>query len=464
MNHQTPTRLDSLSLSNFRCFSNFSIQFDEKLTVIVAPNAGGKTAVLDAVAVSLRLLVDTLQTKAGSLGFAPGDIRLQLSSERSMEPMLPTRFDASGHIGGEKLEWSRQIESVRRRARTTTPEAKSLKNAATQLRKLTQAYVDAPQAACPVLPLLAYYGTGRLFGIHRLTNKKKSKGNPHTSRFNGYEDCLSSSSRYKFFVDWFERFSREAQQELSSGIASAHHPGQRLRAVKNAVNVLLAPSQWGDLAWDFAEGTITATHPDHGTLPVDRLSDGIRNMIGLAADIAHRCVRLNPQFMDRAAFETHGIVLIDEIDMHLHPEWQQLVLPALCAAFPMVQFIVTTHSPQVLTTVKQQSIRMLTQYTGGLWTAAEPREETKGVQSSSALAGVMHVDPIPPVQEARDLSRYQQLIQLRQHESEEGANLRALLDTHFGPHHPLVLDCDRLIRLEDFKAKLPVQKPSQPTE
>lgn len=395
MNHHTPTRLDSLSLSNFRCFANFNIEFDEKLTVVVAPNGGGKTAVLDAVAVSLRLLVDTLQTKAGSLGFAPGDIRLQLSSERTMEPMLPTRFDAAGHIGGEKLEWSRKIESIQRRARTTTSEAKSLKNAAIQLRKLTQAYVDAPQTACPVLPLLAYYGTGRLFGVHRLTNKKRSKGKPQTSRFNGYEDCLSSSSRYKFFVDWFERFSREAQQELSSGVASAHQPAQRLRAVKNAVNALLAPSHWGDLAWDFAEGTITATHPDHGTLPVDWLSDGIRNMIGLAADIAHRCVRLNPQFMDRAAFETHGIVLIDEVDMHLHPEWQQLVLPALCEAFPCMQFIVTTHSPQVLSTVRKENVRILEKDSEGGWFARKPEHSPLSQESGDVLAAVMRVNPIP---------------------------------------------------------------------
>lgn len=433
MNHHTPTRLDSLSLSNFRCFTDFNIQFDEKLTVIVAPNGGGKTAVLDAVAVSLRLLVDTLQTKAGSLGFAPGDIRIQLSSERTMEPMLPTRFDAAGHIGGEKLEWCRQIESVRRRARTTTPEAKSLKNAATQLRKLTQAYVDAPQAACPVLPLVAYYGTGRLFGVHRLTNKKKGNGNPQTSRFNGYEDCLSSSSRYKFFVDWFERFSREAQQELSSGVASAHHPAQRLRAVKNAVNALLAPSQWGDLAWDFAEGTITATHPDHGTLPVDWLSDGIRNMIGLAADIAHRCVRLNPQFMDRAAFETHGIVLIDEVDMHLHPEWQQLVLPALCAAFPMVQFIVTTHSPQVLTTVRKENIRILRKDPVAGWTAPSPEQSPLAQESGDALAEVLGVHPIPASSDAQKqllqaVHDYEQLVRGGMETSPPALAVKATLD------------------------------------
>jgi predicted ATP-binding protein involved in virulence len=65
--------------------------------------------------------------------------------------------------------------------------------------------------------------------------------------------------------------------------------------------------------------------------------------------------------------------MIDEVDMHLHPEWQQLVLQALQDAFPLIQFIVTTHSPQVLTTVKRENIRILTQHPDGLWSASVPR-------------------------------------------------------------------------------------------
>jgi predicted ATP-binding protein involved in virulence len=94
-----------------------------------------------------------------------------------------------------------------------------------------------------------------------------------------------------------------------------------------------------------------AHHDQHGELSVALLSDGIRNMIGMVADIAFRATKLNPQFGFLAAKETPGVVLIDEVDMHLHPEWQQVVLQSLTTAFPALQFIVTTHSPQVLTTV-----------------------------------------------------------------------------------------------------------------
>jgi predicted ATP-binding protein involved in virulence len=412
---QAPTRIDKIELENFRCFPKLVVEFDKKLTVLVAPNGGGKTALLEGVSIALRLFVDTLLTKQGSSGFAHADIRLQLSAERTMEAILPTCFNASGAIGGKSLQWSRQIDSDRHRAKTTLTRAAELKTAALELRKHLQEYTEKQRADSPLLPLVAYYGTGRLFGAHKLTQKRQHKGASHTSRTNGYDECLSSSSRYKFFLDWFERFSKELQQELSTGIPSPHQPGQRLKAVKAAVDAVLKPTQWEGLVWDFVENMLAATHPSHGTLPVDWLSDGIRNTLGLVADIAHRCVRLNPQFGERAALETHGIILIDEIDMHLHPEWQQLVLPALSEAFPCMQFIVTTHSPQVLSTVRKENVRILEKDSEAGWCVRTPEHSPLSQESGDVLATVMGVNPIPIASELQSdlletVHDYEQLI------------------------------------------------------
>ena len=79
----------------------------------------------------------------------------------------------------------------------------------------------------------------------------------------------------------------------------------------------------------------------------------------MAADIAYRMARLNPDLGENVALQTPGVVLIDEVDMHLHPSWQQTVINDLTRAFPLVQFIVTTHSPQLLTSVPPESIRIL---------------------------------------------------------------------------------------------------------
>jgi predicted ATP-binding protein involved in virulence len=110
----------------------------------------------------------------------------------------------------------------------------------------------------------------------------------------------------------------------------------------------------------------------------------------------------------------------------------------------------------VLTTVKGESIRILSQSPEGKWSALPASEQTKGDESATVLATVMGVDPVPPVPEAEDLRRYRHLIETQQHDTPQARNLRQRLEDHFGPQHHLMLDCDRMIRLAQFKAKLPI--------
>lgn len=191
------------------------------------------------------------------------------------------------------------------------------------------------------------------------------------------------------------------------------------------------------------------------------LSDGIRSMLTLVADIAFRTVKLNPNLGPFAATHTHGIVLIDEVDMHLHPAWQQTVLSSLCEAFPRVQFIVTTHSPQVLTSVESASIRAIEadvdSETGQRqFIVKSGFPQTKGVASSDLLTQIMGVSPVPDIPEARMVSEYHALIQQNLHDTDEGIELRTKLIAHFSENHPVIRECDRMIRLQGFKLKLPI--------
>ena len=455
---RTPTRLNSLLLRNYRCFPELEVRFHPALTVVVAPNGSGKTAILDAVAVALRLFVDTIQSRLGSLGFDHDDIRLQLGPDGTMNPALPTSFEADGSISECPLTWSRTLESDKPRAKTTFVDALSLKEAATTLRKHLQDFNDAKRTDSPVLPIFAYYGTGRLFGAHKLT-KKKAKAGGGTNRLLGYEDCLSSASRYKYFQDWFERFSRVAQQEKTDGKSSPHAPREKLEAVTSAVNALLEPSGWQNLSWDFADNQIVATHPEHGTLPVDHLSDGIRNMIGMVGDIAHRCTRLNPQLGAQAARQTHGIVMVDEVDMHLHPEWQHVVIQSLRDAFPMIQLIVTTHSPQVVSTVKPESLRVLRRDAAGKWIADDNVPNTYGHSNSRSLEAVMggraYPEHLPAVAELRE---YQRLVGADQHDSPRALELRTNLEAVWGKHDPELQLADVGIRKNEALRKFRAQR------
>ncbi len=146
----------------------------------------------------------------------------------AVESMLPTSLTAYGFVADQSLLWSRQLDSTESRAKTTIADASLLKDVGQALRVHLQNYVDEKRTDSPTLPLVAYYGTGRLFGAHR---KKTPVDNP-TSRLLGYDDCLTSASRYKHFEDWFERFSGEAQQERIDGQSAGHSPQEKLQAVK----------------------------------------------------------------------------------------------------------------------------------------------------------------------------------------------------------------------------------------
>ena len=178
-----------------------------------------------------------------------------------------------------------------------------------------------------------------------------------------------------------------------------------------------------------------ARHRAHGELPVEQLSDGIRNMIGMVADMAFRAVKLNPQFGEQAALQTPGIVMVDEVDMHLHPEWQQVVLQGLNQAFPLVQFIVTTHSPQVISTIPKECVRLLGLGADGQTVATIPVSDTYGMPSHRVLERVMHVNPQPPVHELEDLNELTRLVDQGQGENLRAVELMEQLRSQLGQGH-----------------------------
>jgi predicted ATP-binding protein involved in virulence len=468
---RNPVKLSRLGLRDYRCFRFIDIDFHPQVTVLVAPNGAGKTSILDAIAVAYGPFVGAFDEATGK-HFETRDIRQTAMRETASNEMEyaahGTRLQAEGNIPGSVIDslsegmssvWARSLSSSPK-AKTTIKDAKSL----VEYGKRLQEAARTPGVQV-LLPLITYYGTGRLWQQKKLTESKKSQ---RTSRTVGYTDCLDPASSYKSFVEWFRYWcvsSKEARikaLEMGESLTVSEFD-HFIKSVSQAVNACIAPAGWCDIDFSLAKESLVAHHPEFGELPVEQLSDGIRNMIGMVADIAFRATKLNGHLGQRAAQETPGIVLIDEVDMHLHPEWQQAVIPSLTKAFPKLQFIVTTHSPQVLSTVESDSVRVIYNIrdpeSGHIFTrVARPEWQTKGVASADLLARIMNVNPVPDVAESRWVNQYQALIQQNLHESIEGLALRHKLQQHFGDAHPLMLECNRLIRLQSFKQRLPRHK------
>lgn len=500
-------QIDHINLKNYRCFSALRVEFHPQMTVLVAPNGQGKTTILDAIKVALWPFVagfDLGSTTNDVTSILIDDVRREQVAVHEMDWRLPAEIFASGQMQVRQLvndgtlsnpqpqptgaqpdlasnfdsncPWQcvRYRDSVKKGTKTKDVIPAKALNINETAKALEQRIFSGERKSPDDLPMLGYYGTGRLWAQKKLTAVHE-KADSHTqSRTFAYRDCLDPASSYKHFAVWFSRIHqsyfqaqiRNLEKNLPLHADVPYGLIAPFKAVQQAVDAILKThTGWHTLEYSAEHQELVLNHDQHGELKVSQLSDGIRNMLALVGNIAYRCYKLNAHLGEAAPQRTHGVVMIDEVDMHLHPSWQQTVLTDLMAAFPKLQFIVTTHSPQVLTSVDASCIRLLRQEigpdTGKQQTIVEPiTVQTKGVASSDLLAQIMGVDPIPDVPEARRLSAYHALIEQNLHESAEGHALRIRLDAHFGADHPVMLECNRMIRLQGFKQKLPLPKRS----
>ncbi len=458
-------KLESVSVKNFRCYKSITLDLHPQLTVLVANNGGGKTTLLDAIRIGLWPylkgfdLAYTAQANAHNR-IDISDILL-LKSGQEMARQLPTEVITKGDYGDSTKQWIVYKNKETKGSKNITDTSGTAINKFAQQQQEQIRHLNEP----PInLPVFGYYGTGRLWN-----NKKKKSIDESSSNIRtfAYDDCLNPASSYKQFKEWFtDKSIQELESQISQLKANKNsfeiepEIENPILVVRKAVDVLLKGTGWKNLHYSQKDNkSLVLDHNDIGTLNVDLMSDGIKKMVAMVADIAYRCSLLNAHLGVNAALKSNGVVMIDEVDMHLHPKWQQTVVSGLTEAFPNIQFIVTTHSPQVLSTVSSDSIRLLKQgtssETGEHYSLAEmPDIQSRGVASSDVLATLMDIDPVPEVVEAKWLNEYRALIQQNEHDTEHGNALWTKLVLHFGEQHQELLECGRLIRLVKMKTKL----------
>lgn len=444
-------KIKKILLHNFRCFSDFEIELQEDLTVIVAENGKGKTAVLDAIAVALGPYIACFEGGRNH-NLDDDDVRkVQDTAEGNklrilrMKNKFPIAIEVEGQLQGKAARWKRELRGTGKR--TTIQDAKVLTDYGKSLKKALNSEKDENV----ILPVIAYYGTRRMWQDSKLlSNTKKIK----LERDCGYLDCLEPSSSYNTFGEWF-KYAAMSMLEYDryldeQGMKGVNPYREVLTAVSNAIEVCVGSMGWKRLDYSVSQQSLVITNDKIGTLPLKALSDGVRSVISMAADIAYRMVRLNPDLGLTTAAKTPGIVLIDEVDMHLHPSWQQVVLADLRKAFPLVQFIVTTHSPQVLTSVSHEVIRVL-RWEENLVDVYCPAFSL-GAESYQVLKDIQNVDSRPsylPIVQA--LQRYLQLVSEDRWDSNEAIDLRKQLDAWAGDREPALVRADMDIRLQSHR-------------
>lgn len=329
-------KIHRLEVTNFRGFSQRTFTLSDQFNVLIGENGAGKTAVLDALAIGAGTLFNAIEGIPGRL-ITQDDARrvtYQKDGIATVEQQRPVRVQCSGPVGDQECTWTWTSTSANSNSADTT----SLLAIANRFRELVQAGEDV------LLPLIAYYGTGRLWR----QKHEQVQVVPPGSRFLGYIGCLEPSANQKLLLQWFKKMELV---QLQQG-----RPIGTLEAVKTAVVDCMKGAGWKRVWFDINQDDLLAEGEDGSQLPFRMLSDGVRNMLAMVADIAYRAAVLNPHLGERAAEQTPGIVLIDEIDLHLHPKWQRRVVDDLRTTFPQVQFVATTHSPFIIQSLRPREL------------------------------------------------------------------------------------------------------------
>lgn len=415
--------LVSVKIENFRGIRDLELPLDAGATVLFGRNAVGKTTVVDALCIGLGAIGSRMPGSTGR-DFDPNDLRRPRRATSAEKAGVTAEYASVTIRGTGGVEW----QIVRKRDGTIRLPKTFLGRGKLHdwLDPRITAIQNKDEDAAVVLPVVAAYGPERAVMEIPLRERDFGKDFP---RLAGLDGALKATTRFKAVFEWFrlmedeERREREKRKEWDYRLPA-------LEWVRRAVTAAL-PECRNPRTLNKPIRLVVDFVRDGGIeeLDIKELSDGYRTHFALVADLARRTVQINPT--DDLGSTTHGtqspgVVLIDEIDLHLHPSWQTTVLPSLVTTFPNIQFIVTTHSEQVISSVKKEQVYALEDVGGQV--QAVGVAFAQGATGERVLTELMHVPRRTPGPVTDQLKKYLAEVAAGRGERPETRQLRAVLD------------------------------------
>ncbi len=386
--------VEKLSIFNFRKFEKMELPLARRFTLLVGRNGAGKSCLIDALQIGLSEMVP-YHDGGYDIPFRKEDAHeryFKAGTQLFIEPQFPAKVQIDAVVDGESTTWSR----TRTLRRTTTKESEIL----TQFNEVVKASILNGGEA--IIPIVASYGISRLsWGI-----RTKPKFLKPSSRFMAITNSLDASEDFDLVLDWWKTQEYESLRESSS----AGFQNSALDAVKKAV--LGCVDHATEAIYDFKSEQLLVKVNETWT-SLSQASSGYKQFLLLVASLAWRAALLNPTLDCEQMLRVPGIVIIDEIDAHLHPEWQRKVVYDLLQTFPNIQFVASTHSPfiiQGLPPAEETSIFRLDdnrQFSASDRTLEEVAEDVQLLsnvergyafeQQAAKLAGVLDTRTVDPV-------------------------------------------------------------------
>lgn len=364
-------QINQISISNFKLFADSKFKFHPSFNLIVGTNGSGKTSLLRAVAVALGAWSHAyIKNPKNDRPIGDDEIR-EVQKDKRFDKTKKVKIEATGkaaiidnfnNLKDSSVIWARYKSEyyssiINNGYRQLMPSGKysDTLNSEEQIKYSDDGnyyklnfddlgnnilnYIE--RGGRFDLPIIAFYECDRLW-MPKSEIKLEESALLKYSRFDAYLDCFHTGADHKSLGQWILKHQLASlQQKIETPI---------LLSIKSAAKSAL--DGCSDLRFDFEEGRVIVEFSDGHAIPFEHLSDGQRTMLGLFCDIARRAALLNPHLGGDASAKTVGVVLIDELDLHLHPKWQRRIIEDLRRTFPKIQFICTTHSPFLIQSLR----------------------------------------------------------------------------------------------------------------
>jgi predicted ATP-binding protein involved in virulence len=460
-------KLTKVDITNFRCFESLRVPLQPDVNIFVGVNASGKTAILDAIAIALYDVVAAnggggkRQRTSQGANLRPSDIHIPLDVR---DPVTGRRefvqisvqagsyytlraFPSQTPLGEQAfMEWTNHI---RYRPPNDfdyeTSKSTQLSDLYRYFQELWQEIRRSDAKALIPIPVVSYYRAHRrLFGMPQMGDIFQAK----LERQDAFQNALDAGTHYQAMCQWFYlRENRELRERLQiRNDRTFEFPD--LQAIRQALHKTLEHVE--RVFFDDSPPRLKVAFATPQGLPqvfeLEQLSDGYRNLLAVVLDFARRLAQAHPKWEN--PLEAPGILLIDEIELHLHPQWQQKIIPNLRAVFPNTQLIVATHSPQVLTTVESRNIFIL-----------QDRElraapiQTYGAENKRVMQEVMQTDSRPPDNE--NVNQIRELFRLiNQGHLQQASVLCDDLMHKLGQDEPTLIEAQAIIENRQWEKEL----------
>ncbi len=411
-------QVKEIKIENYKGIVDADVTFDERMNVFVGSNGAGKTTLLEAIGICTKVFVNNFRTslssKASFLSYE--DINYENNFATIYGEIVDSQFsNAPLHI----------YETIGAVDETTIEKAKTFKRTFVQG---TQKFSNFASKGIDVsLPIVRYYPANRQI-IIKNNNRSKSLKIFRLPQLEVWENLLHNNNSYAEFSHWFiEKENQELRMQRDAenfNVKNNDLEGIR-KAVGRAFELLngkkyeLKSSEIKRKGSHSTKPTLVFKNKANGKIElIEDKSDGEKTIIALIADIAYFLTLANSGTGRKHFLKGKGVVLIDEIEAHLHPKWQREIIPLLTKLFPNIQFFITTHSPQVVASVNSDKVFMCEDFKFN-----KINTKSKGTDTNTLLETVFGADARP--KKYADLSdKFDDLID----ESADIADLQMIID------------------------------------